>query len=52
MGNFMDRETPKYIWLLLGIGEGGSHVWCDDPDPDGHTEPEDAIKYVRVDEDP
>lgn len=41
-------KAPERIWLLLHEGEGGSHVWCDQPDPSGHGE-HDAVEYVRTD---
>jgi hypothetical protein len=40
--------VPERIWLLLFEGEGGSHVWCDQPDPSGTGET-DAVEYVRAD---
>jgi hypothetical protein len=40
--------APETIWLLLHEGEGGSHVWCDQPDPTGNGE-HDAVEYVRLD---
>lgn len=40
-------ERPTRIWLLHGIGEGGSDVWCDEPDPDGGSL--DVTEYVRAD---
>ena len=40
--------TPERIWLLLGEGDGGSHVWCDQPDPDGRGQIE-AVEYIRAD---
>jgi hypothetical protein len=40
--------APETIWLLLHEGEGGSHVWCDQPDPSGNGE-HDAVEYVRSD---
>lgn len=39
---------PKRIWLLLGEGEQGSHIWSDDPKPSGsgnHI----AVEYLRAD---
>ena len=42
------HTTPERIWLLLGEGENGGHLWCDDPDPTGAGEIE-AVEYVRVD---
>jgi hypothetical protein len=40
--------APERIFLLLHEGEGGSHVWCDQPDPTGNGE-HDAVEYVRLD---
>ena len=42
------KPTPKRIWLLLGEGEEGWHLWSDDPDPSGTGETE-AVEYIRVD---
>jgi hypothetical protein len=42
------HKTPKTIWLLLGEGDEGSHVWCDDPDPSGNGETE-SVEYIRAD---
>ena len=41
--------APERIWLLLHEGEGGSHVWCDQPDPSGNGVKHDAVEYVRAD---
>jgi hypothetical protein len=40
---------PDRIWLLRGLGDGGSDAWSDDPDPagEGADAPESA-EYVRV----
>ena len=40
--------TPERIWLLLHEGDGGSHVWCDQPDPVGKGQIE-AVEYIRAD---
>lgn len=40
-------DKPENIWLLHGIGEGGSDVWSDDPDP-GCDTPE-STRYIRAD---
>lgn len=39
---------PKTIWLLLGEGDQGETIWCDDPDPVGRGEIE-SVKYIRAD---
>lgn len=41
-------STAARIWLLLGEGGEGSHVWSSDPDPSGSGE-HDAVEYVRAD---
>ena len=40
--------TPERIWLLLYEGDGGSHVWCDQPNPIPDVE-HDAVEYIRAD---
>lgn len=42
------EKTPERIWLLLGEGDEGSHLWCDDPDPSGNGETQ-SVEYVRAD---
>ena len=43
-----DRNVPpKRIWLLLGEGDEGSHIWSDDPDPSGSGD-HIAVEYVRA----
>lgn len=44
----MTERTPARIWLLLGEGDEGSHIWSDDPNPTGSGE-HDAVEYVRAD---
>lgn len=39
-------DTPETIYLIPG--EDGL-VWCDDPEPDEHCDPEESVKYVRAD---
>lgn len=39
-------STPETIYLIPG--EDGL-VWCDDPAPDEHCDPSQAVKYVRAD---
>lgn len=43
-------NTPETIYLIQGEydGERGL-VWCDDPAPDEHCDPAEAVKYVRAD---
>ena len=45
----MTDETLERIWLLLGEGEAGTHVWCDDPNPSGNSFNHEAVGYVRTD---
>lgn len=40
------NDTPETIYLIPG--EDGI-VWCDDPAPDEHCDPAEAVKYVRAD---
>jgi len=43
-------ERPERIWLLHGIGDEGSDVWCDDPAPNHPTlDQPDSTEYVRAD---
>lgn len=41
-------DRPERIWLLHGIGEGGTDVWSDDPHPNSDDRPE-STEYVRAD---
>ncbi len=48
MTDLIVEKAPRRIWLLLGEGEGGDHVWCDTPEPDTAPDRE-AVEYVRAD---
>lgn len=37
--------APKRIWLQRGVGEGGSHTWCEDSQAPEHQE----ASYIRED---
>jgi len=40
-------DAPKRLWLLPFDGE--QRCWCDDPDPGGDGNADDADEYVRAD---
>lgn len=42
----MTTKSPEVIYL---IDTGDGVDWCDDPDPTGYGECDDAVKYVRGD---
>lgn len=42
----MTANSPEVIYL---IDTGDGVAWCDDPDPTGDGECDDAVKYVRGD---
>jgi len=42
----MTTNNPEVIYL---IDTGDGVAWCDDPDPTGYGECNDAVKYVRGD---
>ena len=44
-------STPEIIYLIPGEDLDGAPamVWCDDPAPDEHCDPAEAVKYVRAD---
>lgn len=44
-------DTPEIIYLIPGEDVDGAPcmVWCDDPAPDEHCDPAEAVKYVRAD---
>jgi hypothetical protein len=42
--------APERIWLQRGVGEEGSHTWCEDSiTEDSIGEPIEQAEYVRVD---
>lgn len=44
-------ETPKVIYLIQDFVDGHEcMVWCDSPAPTHTYNPDDAIKYIHVDE--
>lgn len=44
-GNMPNEWAPKRIWLQRGVGEGGSHTWCEDSQEPEHEE----ASYIRED---
>jgi hypothetical protein len=41
--------APERIWLQRGIGEGGSHTWCEHRvESDSIGEPLEEVEYVRA----
>jgi hypothetical protein len=48
MNNPKEVVRPLRIWLLHNAGEGGSDVWCTDPDPEGSCSV-DSTEYIRAD---
>ncbi|WP_227874078.1 hypothetical protein [Cupriavidus metallidurans] len=43
--NMPNEWAPKRIWLQRGVGEGGSHTWCEDSQEPEHEE----ASYIRED---
>lgn len=44
------ERPPETIYLIPGEYEGEHGlVWCEDPAPDEHCDPAEAVEYVRVD---
>lgn len=45
-----DNWAPDRIWLQRGVGEEGSHTWCEDSiTEDSIGDPIEQAEYVRVD---
>lgn len=42
-------DTPETIYMIPGEDDefGPTHYWCEDPAPDEHCDPADAVEYVR-----
>lgn len=44
-------NLPETIYLIPGEDDefGPTHYWCEDPAPDEHCDPAEAVEYVRAD---